>query len=127
MTGLSRRSRGFESRRSRLYLQGFRTDSLRPAIPEPALIPRESRSERFEVPVECRRSRARRARVEVAVVLPDERWVGPSGRVRVAEGLGKLEVRARRDHQRRERVPQIIELKPREVGAPAGLVFAPAR
>jgi hypothetical protein len=37
--------RGFESRRSRLYLQEFRASRGRPAFAHPALIPRELRGD----------------------------------------------------------------------------------
>jgi hypothetical protein len=100
--------RGSKPRRSRLHCRDFAraSDPLRLPIPRWSRV--RLRSERFKVSID---SLARRARVEVAIALPDERWVRPSVCVRVSQRLGKLQqVSPRRDHQRREGVPKIVEL-----------------
>jgi len=58
-------------------------------------------------------SLSRRTGIEVPVAFPHECRVRPSGPVRVPQRFRELErVRARRDHQRWEGVPQIMELEP---------------
>jgi hypothetical protein len=52
---------------------------------------------------------ARRARIEVPVALPDERWVWPPCLVRVTKRFRDLErIGARCDHERGERVAKVI-------------------
>jgi len=77
------------------------------------------------VPIQRSSSLSRRTRIEVPVAFPHERRVRSSGPVRMPECFRELErVRARRDHQRSEGVPQIMELEPLEVGASRRLVLS---
>ena len=51
----------------------------------------------------------------MSVALPDQGRIGPPSGVRVTERLRDLErICARGDHQRGERVPKVVELKPSE-------------
>jgi hypothetical protein len=92
--------RGFESRRSRSYLQGFLRRRRARLFPHPALIPQQSRRDAPKVHVEGRGSCSCRAGIEVAVALPDERRVRSPQFVGVPQCLRELKrVRSRRDHQ----------------------------